>query len=136
MVASNVDGNHGRGSNSYEDLIAWQRAMDLVDAVYALSAEWPSDERFGLISQVRRAAVSVPANIAEGQGRNGRGEFVQHLGIANASVYEVETLVRIAARQGHHQSNLDSGVIALAKETSRLINGLIRAIQSGRTTRI
>ena len=116
-------------SRSYEDLLAWQRAMDLVDAVYSATRSWPSDERFGLTSQIRRAAVSVPANIAEGQGRNGRAEFVHHLGIANGSLSEVETMVRIATRQRFHDSPTQDNVLGIARETGRLIHGLLRSLR-------
>ena len=77
---------------NYTDLSAWQRAIDLVGAVCAASAPLPVDERFGPVAQIRRAAVSVPSNIAEGQGRWTTGEFVHHLGIANGSPREVGKL--------------------------------------------
>src|SRR5688572_15052066 len=114
--------NGSRRSTSYEDLVAWQRAMELVDAVYATTSRWPSEERFGLTSQIRRAAVSVPANIAEGQGRNGRGEFTHHLGIAHGSLCEVETMIRIATRQRYQSLDSEGSVLAIAREVSRLIN--------------
>jgi four helix bundle protein len=72
--------------------------MEMVETVYRLTREWPADERFGLISQIRRAAVSVPANIAEGYGRIHRGDYVRHLSIAQGSVAEVETLLTLGAR--------------------------------------
>jgi four helix bundle protein len=125
-----------RGSTSYEDLVAWQRAMELVDAVYQATSRWPSDERFGLTSQIRRAAVSIAANIAEGQGRNGRREFLHHLGIANGSVCEVETMIRIATRQGYHIPDAETVVLATAREVSRLVNGLIRALQNSDQSRL
>jgi four helix bundle protein len=129
-------GNGHRRSTSYEDLFAWQRAMELVDAVYQASKSWPSDERFGLTSQIRRAAVSVPANIAEGQGRNGRREFLQHLGIANGSICEVETMTRLATRQGFQRVEEEARVLALAKEVSRLVNGLIRSLKKTESSRL
>jgi four helix bundle protein len=104
--------------------------MDLVDAVYAATRQWPPDERFGLTSQIRRAAVSVPANIAEGQGRNGRAEFVHHLGIANGSLSEVETMIRIATRQGFHEIRTQDHVLAIAREAGRLIHGLLRSLRT------
>jgi four helix bundle protein len=85
---------------TYRDLIVWQRAMELVQRVYALSRNWPADERFGLTSQIRRAAVSIPSNIAEGNGRQTAGEGVQFLGMAMGSLYEVETQTSIARRLG------------------------------------
>ena len=74
---------------NYQDLIAWQRAMALVEAVYRESAAMPTEERYGLTAQIRRAAVSVPANIAEGQGRSTDGEFLNLLSVAHGSVREL-----------------------------------------------
>jgi four helix bundle protein len=109
---------------NYTDLIAWQKAMDLVDAVYALSAGFPREELFGLTSQIRRAAVSVPSNIAEGQGRWTTGEFVQFLGVANGSLREVETQTHIAVRQKFVGASDAETVFRLAGEVCRLIYGL------------
>ncbi|HEX5499444.1 MAG TPA: four helix bundle protein, partial [Thermomicrobiales bacterium] len=81
--------------DGYVNLLVWQRAMDLVDVVYDATATWPRDELFGLVSQARRAAVSVPSNIAEGRGRIGPAEYVHHLSIAHGSLCEIETLLRI-----------------------------------------
>ena len=85
---------------SYRDLIVWQKSMDLVDMVYRLSREFPSEELYTLSSQMRRAAVSIPANIAEGYGRQSAKEFRQFLSIARGSVFELETQMEIAVRQG------------------------------------
>ena len=75
----------------YKELVVWQRAMALVTRVYRLTAGFPDNEKFGLVSQLRKAAVSVPSNIAEGQGRSTIGEFKQFLGHARGSLFEVET---------------------------------------------
>src|SRR5690554_3490364 len=83
---------------SYRDLLVWQKAMDLMVEVYALSKAFPPDERWGLTAQIRRAAVSVPSNIAEGYGRQHRGEYVHHLFIANGSLKETETQLIAAGR--------------------------------------
>ena len=85
---------------SYRDLIVWQRAMELVVDVYGMTRSFPECERYGLSSQLRRSAVSIPSNIAEGQGRLTRGEFRQFLGHARGSLSEVETQVSIATRLG------------------------------------
>jgi four helix bundle protein len=76
---------------SYQDLTAWQKAMDLVEAVYRATQQWPRDELYGLTNQARRAAVSVPANIAEGKARFGPSEFFHRLSIALGSLHETET---------------------------------------------
>ena len=85
----------------YRELIAWQKSMALVTKVYALSRSFPSDERFGLTSQIRRAAVSVPSNIAEGQGRDSTREFIHHLSMAYGSLMEIETQILIGSDLGY-----------------------------------
>lgn len=85
---------------SHRDLIAWQRAMDLVVFVYRASANWPKEELYGLTAQVRRAAASVPANISEGYGRDNLGSYIQFFKIAQGSLKEVETHFEIAHRIG------------------------------------
>ena len=109
---------------NYTELIAWQKAMDLVESVYSLSSRFPADERFGLTAQIRKAAVSIPSNIAEGQGRWTTGEFVQFLGIAHGSLREVETQSYIAARLGFVEETAVRPAFALSAEVGRLIHGL------------
>ena len=86
---------------SHHDLVAWQVALDLVESVYRLTDRFPPSERFGLTAQIRRAAVSVPSNLAEGAGRIGNREFLRFLGIARGSLSEVETQLNIAHRLGY-----------------------------------
>lgn len=85
-------------TQTYRDLVVWDLAMSVATDVYALTRTWPADERFGLVSQVRRAAASVPSNIAEGHGRHAPAEFRQFLGIARGSLREVETQIELAVR--------------------------------------
>jgi four helix bundle protein len=85
---------------SYRDLDVWKKSIDLVEAVYRASSSWPGEERFGLTNQARRAAVSIPANLAEGAERHGTGEFLQFIGIAKGSLAELETHLTIAERLG------------------------------------
>jgi four helix bundle protein len=113
----------------YRDLIAWQKAMDLVEGVYEASAGFPTDERFGLTSQVRRAVVSVASNIAEGQGRRSRGEFVHFLTIAHGSLREVETQILIAMRLSYLDTGTGESVLAVCGEVGRLISGLVRSLE-------
>ncbi|MCA5005056.1 four helix bundle protein [Sphingobacterium bovistauri] len=77
--------------HKFRDLVVWQKAMDLANSVYMSTENLPVAEKFGLLSQIRRSAVSICSNIAEGAGRNTKGEFIQFLGIANGSAYELET---------------------------------------------
>ncbi|TPK61728.1 four helix bundle protein [Mesorhizobium sp. B2-4-19] len=86
--------------NSYKDLIVWQQAMDLAVATYSLTKTWPKEELYGLTSQIRRPATSIPANIAEGYGRDNRGSYQQFLRIAQGSLKEFETHLQIAERIG------------------------------------
>ena len=113
-------------TDSYRDLIAWQKAMVLVRSVYVVTASWPADERFGLTSQVCRAAVSVPANIAEGSGRSGSREFRHGLSVAHGSLCELETQLMIGIDLGLCESNLGNQVLDEAAEVGRIIRGLIR----------
>jgi len=83
---------------SYEDLEVWQVAMNLAEAIYALTTEFPPEERYGLTAQIRRAAVSIPSNIAEGYGRDQTGSFVQFLRISQGSARELETQLKLAVR--------------------------------------
>jgi four helix bundle protein len=117
-------------SRNDTDLIAWQRGMDLVESAYEMAKEFPRDEMFGLTSQLRRAAVSIPSNIAEGQGRRTRGEFRRHLRIAHGSLLEVETHVRIAARLQYISVPREQDALAQCGEIGRLLNGLLNALGS------
>ena len=114
---------------SFRDLIAWQRAMDLAESIYDATRNWPPEEQFGLTSQVRRAAVSVMANIAEGQGRTGPREFLHHLSIADGSLSEVEAHLLFAHRLRFiNEATLDSLLQHLEKTRSPL-RGLIRRLR-------
>src|SRR6266567_3055655 len=84
--------------HGYRDLIVWQDSMDLVVAIYRTTATFPKDERYSLVNQLRRAAVSVPSNIAEGQGRSRTGDYLRHLSVAVGSLSELETQILIARR--------------------------------------
>ena len=113
---------------NYRDLLAWQRAMTLVESVYLLSAEMPLEERFGLIAQMRRAAVSIPSNIAEGEGRRTRGEYLNQLSIAHGSIRELETQLMIAERLGMLAGQAMASGLAQAAEVGRLVTGLANSI--------
>ena len=116
------------GARNYADLIVWQKAMDFVEAVYRASAAFPSHEIYGLTSQLRRAAVSVPSNIAEGQGRHSRLEFRRFLRIAHGSLREAETQILIAERLKYLSSATKHELLAAAAEIGRLLNGLAKSL--------
>lgn len=114
----------------YQELQSWQIGMELVECVYKITKNWPDSERFGLISQARRASVSVPINIAEDYGRLHRAEYVHHLSIAEGSACEVETLLLIATRVAiAPPATLQPGLELAARVTQILT----RQIQSLRT---
>jgi four helix bundle protein len=114
---------------NYSELIAWQKAMDLVCEVYQFSSVFPAEERFGLTSQIRRAAVSIPANIAEGQGRATTKDFLHFLSIAYGSLREVETFVVLSCRLGFTEQHRRESLLEAAKEVGRLINGLSNSLR-------
>ena len=112
---------------NYRDLIAWQKGMDLVEEIYRISAQFPDDERFGLTSQIRRAAVSIPSNIAEGHSRP-RNDYLRFLNIARGSLSEVETQLEIAQRLKFIENNVSD--LQLTKELGKILNGLIRSLKT------
>jgi four helix bundle protein len=113
---------------SYEDLTVWRAAMALIDGVYRESRALPGDERFGLTAQMRRAATSVAANIAEGYGRLHRGDYVRHLSFASGSLSELETHLRIAQRQGFLPVESVAVLLADAAHVGRMLRALRRSL--------
>jgi four helix bundle protein len=109
---------------SYRDLIAWQKAMELVVLVYRITTGLPREELYGFTRQTREAAVSVPSNIAEGAGRRTPGEFRQFLGVAHGSLQELETELLIGERLGYSPPGPIQQALELSAEVGRVINGL------------
>ena len=112
----------------YSELLVWQKAMDLVTEIYKLTGAFPQIERFGLVAQLQRAAVSVPANIAEGHGRKSTGAYLNHLSIANGSLMEVETLVHVASRLGYMTQDQSKDVLQRSDEIGKMLSGLHRSL--------
>ena len=119
----------------YQDLIAWQKAIELVTEIYRASSGFPRDEVYGLTSQLRRAAVSVPSNIAEGQGRASSGEFIQFLCHARGSLFEVETQVVVAHKLSYLSDAQSAILIGRISELGRVLNGLIKSVQNRKASR-
>jgi four helix bundle protein len=115
--------------NSYRNLVAWQRAVDLVEHVYRVTKSWPRDETYGLSNQARRAAVSIPANIAEGQGRLSDREFAYHLSIAYGSLCELETHFVIALRLSYIDQLEFDEIFDRSGDVARPLRGLIKSKQ-------
>jgi four helix bundle protein len=112
---------------THRDLAAWQAAMDLVETVYQQTSTFPKEETFGLTIQVRRAAVSVPSNIAEGAARNTSREFFQYLGVAAGSVAELETQVELAIRLKYLPKNTEA--LVRARRVGRLVHALRNSVK-------
>jgi four helix bundle protein len=113
----------------YQQLIAWQKAMELAETVYKATATFPREEIYGLTSQLRRAAVSIPSNIAEGQGRGSAAEFAHGLRITRGSLFELETQTILSERMALMQSAMLNNVLDGTGEVGRLINGLLRSLE-------
>ena len=113
---------------SHRDLIAWQKAMDLVVLIYQATADFPKHEVYGLTSQIRRAAASIPANIAEGQGRRSRSEFCQFLGNARGSLLELDTHLELAHRLKYLTPSQHERIHKDVVEVGRIMNGLLRSL--------
>jgi four helix bundle protein len=119
---------------SFEDLIVWQKSMDLVTEVYSVTAGFPSDERFGLTQQLRRAAVSIPSNMAEGQGRSTTTDFIRFLTISRGSLNEVRTQLIIANHLNYLTNDKLQSLRNACDEIARLLNALINSLTSKQNT--
>ena len=115
---------------SYKDLIAWQKAMDLVDALYDATEAFPKHEIYSLTNQIRRAAVSVPSNIAEGQAHYSDHEFRHFLRHSRGSLAEIETQVLIAQRRNYLSEPKTTEILRQAAEVGRIVSGLIASLDA------
>ncbi len=120
----------GAQQPGYRGLRVWQRSVDLAAEAYQLSRAFPKAEQYALTTQIRRAAASVVANIAEGNARYAVREYTHHLAIAHGSAAEVEALVHLAVRLGHTDDDASAPVLALCAEVSRMLRSLSKALQS------
>ena len=116
------------GITNYRDLEVWQKAMTLVVMCYKVTERFPKTEMYGLSCQLQRAAVSVPANIAEGQGRSHTREYIHHLAIARGSLLETETHLQIAERLGYIDKPSLPPLLDRTAEVGRMLNGLMQAL--------
>lgn len=120
--------NSSSGVRSYRDLVAWQRGRELVQVTYSLTSRFPAEEKFGLVSQMRRAAVSVVSNIAEGYGRGSQVDYTRFLRLARGSLFELETQSLVALDlqmiNEHEQERMQSSIDGCAKPLSGLIRKL------------
>lgn len=116
-------------SGSYKDLLVWQKSMDLVIDIYRLTKELPKSEAFGLISQLQRAAVAIPSNIAEGQKRAYKKEFIQFLHVAYGSGAELETQIEICKRLYKDKNINYNNIVAELESIMKMLNSLIRSLK-------
>jgi len=115
---------------SYRNLLIWQKSMDLVVASHEVAKKLPHHEAYGLTAQIQRAAVSVPANIAEGHGRKHTGDYIHHLSIARGSLVELETHLLIAERLRYLQKLDVQPLLAATDEIGRMISGLVQKLRA------
>jgi four helix bundle protein len=115
---------------SYKDLIVWNKAMELVTEIYGVTKSFPKYESFGLINQLRRAAISIPSNIAEGKARLSKGEFRQFLGHARGSLAELETQIIIAQNLSYLEESETQRLLTMVEEVGKVLNGLISAVKN------
>ncbi|MCL6541044.1 four helix bundle protein [Roseiflexus sp.] len=120
--------NNGGKPQSYRDLLVWQKGTALALEIYRVTQRFPSDERFGLTAQLRRAAVSVPSNIAEGQARRTTGEFIQFLSHAEGSLAEVDTQIYLAQQLGYGLEEELSSISSQINELRKMLNALRRSL--------
>jgi four helix bundle protein len=117
-------------ARSYRDLVAWKKAVELVTEIYRKTQIFPKEELYGLTSQLRRSAISIPSNIAEGQGRISKGEFKQFLGNARGSLFELGTQITIADNLGYLNKSDVNDLLELSAEVGRILNGLLTSIKA------
>ena len=121
-------------SSTYKDLIVWQKSIDLVEKIYRLTSRFPREELYGLVSQLRRAAVSITSNIAEGQGRMSPGEFRQFIGHARGSTLEVETQLIVSVRLGFVSSQTCAPAVQQCDDIKRMLHGLAASLDNSKPT--
>jgi four helix bundle protein len=114
---------------SYKDLLIWQKSMDLVEMIYGITVRLPSQEQWGLTSQMRRAAISVPSNIAEGYGRQATGEYRHHLTFARGSLLELETQILLCQRLGYFKKDETNTLLDEVQTISKMLSSLISKIR-------
>jgi len=116
--------------DSFHELAVWQKAMDLVERIYSLTKSFPSEEKYSLISQIQRSAVSIPSNIAEGWGRSSTLEYLHFLKIARGSLYELETQIFIAERLKYITDTQTSDLVDKIEIIGKMLNNLIKSLNS------
>ncbi len=120
-------------ARSYRDLVVWQRAMTVAHAVYQATSRFPASEKFGLVNQMRRAAVSISSNLAEGHARSGAAEFQYFISVTRGSIAELETQVLLSADLEFLDLEIKDDLLARLDEIGKMLRGLDRALQQRRS---
>jgi four helix bundle protein len=123
-----MDAANAKAAQNFKDLLVWQKGMILARMIYQITSEFPADERFGLVVQMRRAAVSIPSNIAEGQARHTTGEFVQFISHAEGSLAELETQLRLSIELTFCSQSEAAPMLELMEELHKMLNALRRRL--------
>lgn len=123
-----MDAASVKATQNFKDLLVWQRGMTLAKRIYEITRPFPSDERFGLVAQMRRAAVSIPSNVAEGQARHTTGEFVQFISHAEGSLAELETQLRLSLDLAFCGQSEATSTLELMEELRKMLNALRRKL--------
>jgi four helix bundle protein len=117
---------------NYRQRIAWQKAMDFAEQAYRATRTFPREELYGITSQLKRAVISIPSNISEGQGRQSTGEFRQFLGNARGSLLEVESQILLTERLHYLTPDAAEGLLLKSAEVGKILNGLIASVHQSR----
>jgi four helix bundle protein len=123
-----IGGRAQMPARNYRDLIVWKKAFDLTLAIYAETSCFPREEKYGITAQLRKACVSIPSNIAEGEGRKSASEFRRYLFIALGSLKEAETQILISDALGYFKPNAAAKLMEMAAEIGRLLSGLSKSL--------
>lgn len=118
---------------TYRELIVWQKSMKLVTLIYQVTKNFPENEKFALVSQIQRCAISIPSNIAEGYGRNSLNDYIRFLNISNGSLYELQTQVEIAYNLKYIEKSTFEKVYENSREIERMMSSLVRKLKEKRT---
>ena len=121
-----------KAAQNFKDLLVWQRGMELAKRIYEITQRFPPDERFGLVAQMRRCAVSIPSNLAEGQARHTTGEFVQFISHSEGSLAELETQLRLSLDFGYCDAVETEGLLVFMEELRKMLNALRRRLTDRR----
>lgn len=114
---------------TYKDLLVWQKSVELAVMTYKITADFPKNQQYSLVSQMERAAVSISSNIAEGAGRKGTKEFIQYISIAKGSLYELETQLIIASKVSFISEQILNSITVKIEEVGRMLNGLTNSLK-------